>query len=347
MVRSITPRNNNGSIRIRFTYQGNRHSLSCGDWSNPKHRSTASLTAAQIVSDIELETFDQTLNKYRNTTNPSPSSSITLLQAWDEWSSQSKSSQTTIETHYKYCRRAIEQCQLPSNISSTIFNRRLRLIKQCIKACDREGKQLSDAEYWRRLTPVTQQTKTIQPFSKEEMLKLLEAVGEHRPNYMNFTTFYLGSGCRIGEVIALQGQSVDSIHNEILIESTMHREPGSYTFVRKSSTKTGTKRVLKSKQLVDLCLNEGELEAGKHVFTTVTGKVIDYTYFRKEVWKHCLSIAGVPYRKLHTARHTMLSNALEAGLTVPQVADIAGHKNSSQIVRTYGHVINKAEIPEF
>ena len=50
--------------------------------------------------------------------------------------------------------------------------------------------------------------------------------------------------------------------------------------------------------------------------------------------------------RLRTTRHTLLSEALESGLTIPQVAAIAGHKDGRMILQHYGRVINQVQLPD-
>ena len=81
------------------------------------------------------------------------------------------------------------------------------------------------------------------------------------------------------------------------------------------------------------------------IFTSPRGCIIDHGNFRK-VWKESLRELGVPYRKPYATRHTLLSQALELGLTIPQVAAIAGHKDGRMILQHYGRVINQPQLPE-
>ncbi len=154
------------------------------------------------------------------------------------------------------------------------------------------------------------------------------------------------SGCRIGEVIALQGQDISSDPPEVRIAATFSRADRGYAHKLKPATKTDSIRYLRSAQLVSIALASGPTVPGCFVFTSVRGKPVSYDYFRKQVWLPALSYAGLEYRKIHTLRHTALSMALEADLTPPQVASIAGHVNAQQVNSTYGHVINKPSVPE-
>lgn len=74
------------------------------------------------------------------------------------------------------------------------------------------------------------------------------------------------------------------------------------------------------------------INPAEFVFKSPTGCVIDHGKFRACYWKPALEQLGIPYRKPYATRHTLLSEALEQGLTVPQVAQIAGHKDGRMIM---------------
>lgn len=365
-MKTIKPSNNNGSIRIRWTVEGTRYSLSkLGAWDSHQDQARANATATQIALDISLGTFDKSLDKYKfpsvaKQTQPKEPSlplirELSTLEAWDIWAGQSEDSVSTRHTHHKYIRKAIEVGVLSSSeLSTTIYNRRLRGIKQAIRWCREEGYVVNDDKGWLRLKPVKTITEPIRPFNHRDYLKLINAIAIIRPHYLRFTKFLIISGCRIGEVMGLQIESVNVETNEVTIKTTRSREDGGTKPVLKDRTKTEVVRVLKSKQLTDLCAEEigartlvqGARTIQGYVFRSVRGKPVDYNYFRKEVWKPALEMAGLEYRKIHTTRHTNLSTALEKGLSPNQVCDISGHKNPATLMKTYAHLINKAEVPK-
>ena len=302
----------------------------------------------QIALDIQRRRFDHTLANYR-TEIPQPiqqpSRALSLLEAWDMWAAQSGAKISTARTHHKYIRRAIAASLLDVNLSSTIYNRRLAAIKKARKWAIAEGYDVRSHKLI-ALTPKKHRTKPVQPFSLSDLKKLAEVVKATAPHYLDFTLFLVISACRFGEVAALQGQNIQVEPPEITIGATLSRADDSWQYERKPYTKNGVVHVLYSQQLVEIVLRQDTLEDGRYVFTSVRGKPVDYTYYRRTVWIPALERAGLTYRKLHTTRHTALSMALEDGLSPRQVADIAGHKNAVQVNKTYAHVINKAKVPE-
>ncbi|MBD1860784.1 MULTISPECIES: site-specific integrase [Trichocoleus] len=70
-MRPINPKNNNGSIKLEFSYAGKRHSLAPGGkFDDPIALGNAQRIAAQIYNDCLTGNFDPTLSKYKPATAP-------------------------------------------------------------------------------------------------------------------------------------------------------------------------------------------------------------------------------------------------------------------------------------
>ena len=130
----------------------------------------------------------------------------------------------------------------------------------------------------------------------------------------------------------------------------MTRERGGYKkVVSQPKTRQSIRTLRMSNRVFDLLvlIKPQNINPAEFVFKSPTGCVIDHGRFRACYWKPVLEQLGIPYRKPYATRHTLLSEALEQGLTVPQVAQIAGHKDGRMILQHYGHVINQPQLPEF
>lgn len=75
----------------------------------------------------------------------------------------------------------------------------------------------------------------------------------------------------------------------------------------------------------------------EHVFTTPAGKPIDPSNDRK-AWKELLLAAGVPYKKLHAARHTTATLMHENGVDLLSISHVLGHSSMSTTAAFYAHV---------
>ena len=75
------------------------------------------------------------------------------------------------------------------------------------------------------------------------------------------------------------------------------------------------------------------------VFTTRTGGPLAYGNVW-ESWNAVLVRAGVAKRGLHAERHTAVSRALDAGLSLVEVSEMIGDADPSVTMRVYAHLLD-------
>jgi integrase len=74
--------------------------------------------------------------------------------------------------------------------------------------------------------------------------------------------------------------------------------------------------------------------------------MIDAHNFLNRAWKTVLSELEIQYRSQYNTRHTFITNCLEAGISVVQIAKWVG--NSPEIImKHYAGTIKQVEVPEF
>ena len=201
----------------------------------------------------------------------------------------------------------------------------------------------------------------INPFTHFEQLAIIEAFRKH-PKYSGYTPFVeflFLTGARLGEVIALKWKHINLESSEILINESFDRK-----FGRKYTTKTGISRKFPCNQqlrefLIDL--RPANFKPDDLVFRSpVDSQVIKLKHFHN-VWKGYepskkYQVKGVipelveqglvaRYRKPYNIRHTFISNCLERGIQITQIAQWIG--NSPEIIyKHYAGIINNCEVPE-
>jgi integrase len=82
------------------------------------------------------------------------------------------------------------------------------------------------------------------------------------------------------------------------------------------------------------------------VFLSPGGKPIDPGNFRSRYWKPVLEASGVLYRCPYTTRATVISHAIAQGTSIAGVAYIAGHRDTSMIVRHYLGLVDRPSLPQ-
>lgn len=362
-MRAIAPINNNGSIQLKFSVSGKRYSFNPipgANFNNSRDIAQANAIATKITNDILAGYFDATLERYRLTPKAVPKSAtiatkpIYLLELWDSWVSTLGLSEATAANHYKAVRKMIAKANpkvtetnwlTNSNIAPRTMRDRLSLVRSCFRWGVDKG--LVDSNPYLSIKPKKATANRIKPFSTQEIASIIDGFDRLAPHYTPFVRFLLLTGCRISEAIGLRWQDVDFDRSEVTIAESLPKDltGNGYTRIRKC-TKTGSIRVLPMSQQLRATLVKCDRSPSELVFTTPQGCTIDADNFRMRHWKPILAAVAVPYRKIHNTRHTMISHALDQGIAPTGVAYLAGHVDTRMVLTTYGHMINKPDLPK-
>lgn len=207
---------------------------------------------------------------------------------------------------------------------------------------------LLSANPWLKIKPRKGSKEIITPFSPSEATQIIAGFERNYPAWVPFTKFLFLSGCRMSEAIGLQWKHVNFESGEICICESLSRKPGTnYERVRKS-TKTGSVRFLKiNSELTKVFeqVSPASKNSEDLVFKNPTGtNSVDCRNFRHR-WKTVLAAANIPYRRPHIIRHSFASHAIEQGTPLTGVAYLLGHNDTRMVAQTYGHLINRPNLP--
>jgi Site-specific recombinase XerD len=354
----IKPSNNNGSIRIRFTYKSKKYNLNPqGDFSNPLDLAKANVLSTQIDLDIRSGNFDETLKKYQPKTQSSKSRKAPkLLLLWDKWVDSLDLGEETKAGKYLDCRRLILKAQtepriddanwfikVTDHLAPSTFNQLLSYFKSCLNWCIVEN--LAGSNPFLKVKSKKAIKREIKPFSLDEMKLILEGFEKLNPHYVPFVLFLFLTGCRTSEAVGLQWKRINLDRNEITIADVVIISKVSRERVRKDSTKTGQITVLSmSEPLRNLLNSMPKGDPDDLLFKNQWGKEINRSVFRR-TWKNVLECQGVEYRKPYTSRHTLASHAIDKGMTLQEVAYLLGHTDTTMVSKIYGHIINRPKLP--
>jgi integrase len=209
-------------------------------------------------------------------------------------------------------------------------------------AVDREIINTNPAHRLGKLVSKEQREKVdIEPFTEEEVQKILAAFREKRPRDLPFIAFLACTGCRAGEAIALTWDNVD-------LDSGRANIQWSRTRGKTTRPKNGKPRTVElSASLVELLkvhrtqMKKEALAKGRAVpemvFSTTAGTYLDITHVRPRAWIPMLKEAGVAYRKMHTLRHTYATQRVSAGDNVADVSQQLGHHSVQFTLDRYYH----------
>ena len=155
-------------------------------------------------------------------------------------------------------------------------------------------------------------------------------------------------GPRQGEISALRWRDLDAQRGTLLIENSVDTHGAGNVW---GSTKTGEGRTVRLPPSVGRALERHraiQLEETRAtrgwedhglVFPNRHGRVNRRTTLMRDYHKH-LKGAGLPRIRFHDLRHTAASLMFASGIPLPTVSQILGHKNPTQTLNTYAHVLS-------
>lgn len=367
---NIKPSKDRKAIRLQFTVEGASFSfapLKGGKWESKRDQQLVAAIATKIENDILAGSFDSSLEKYRHKSSAeiplAKAGRLKWLDIWDKWVSSLGLPNSTAADHYACVRAMLVKAKNPSldniewlqasELAASTFNRRLSMLRSCLLWAAEEGFVKSADNLLKKIRSRTatederrQSDKKKAPLSDAEIEKILDYVDRVYITYAPFVRFLLFSGVRTGEAVGLTWDNVNLEKRLIFIRQSVSRERGKYQKICKSPKTKESVRTLKMSDRVFTIFSSLITEnACDLVFKSPKGQVIDHGNFRSQCWKPTLLALGISYRKPYATRHTLLSQALESGLSVPQVAQIAGHRDGKMILQHYGHVINQPQLP--
>lgn len=348
-----------GRLRLRLPRQlfdGKQKYLTLGLPDSKVNRRLAEAKKALIEEDILKERFDYSLDKYRNQ---------------QERSHRQSHSQTSNHNLVEELQRRIKDNF--NHADKTILSLLLQW-QGPITSPDEASEFVSWIRSTRHPAPTTLQRylntlKKIDPdnfrhikikvekkgipvaYTDEQVRAILQFLQKSRyySYYHDFVKFFLYTGCRTSEAIALRWKHVHLRRREIhFCISLAENEDGS---LREKGTKTGKPRVFPLNSELLAMLQERanqDPEPDSLVFPAKEGGYINRRDFVRRCWRACLKAAGIDYVPRETTqyktRHTAISHSLEAGVNPVAVASLVGH-DVRTLYENYASVIDRVELP--
>lgn len=365
MKSKVNIENHRGWLRLRWTYQSKRPTLSLGLPDSPVGRKVAMGRAAIIEADLATGNYDPTLRKYKPDGRQAEDevSSLAVTELFERFVIyRSKGIIARTASKYSALSKRVKpffEGMAVSAIDEEVADRfRLALddlspgsrreYLRLMSGCWTWGikRSLVDDNPWgevikRVKVPPIQKVK---PFSKIEVAKILKAF-EESPDYSHhtdFVRFLFSTGCRLGEAIGLRwGHLTDDCSKAWIGESMS-------LGIRKA-TKTNTSREFKLSpniQKMLLARRPEQCSAEDLVFPSARGMSIDTHNFKKRAWTQLLKQACIPYRKPYSTRHTFICHAMEAGLKPMAVAEMTGHNPETLFKHYAAYIPGLVEMPE-
>lgn len=197
-----------------------------------------------------------------------------------------------------------------------------------------EGAERYDFENpYRNIKPLRLQKVHIEPFSMDEVERIIKYVREDYRNYYH-VRFY--TGMRTGEIDGLKWENVDFDRREILVRETLVNGQTEYT-------KTdGSQREIPMFGPVFQALKDQHQATGKlskYVFCNREGKPLEHNNVTKRVWYPLLEYLKLKKRRPYQTRHTAATLLLASGENPEWVARTLGHSSTEMLFKVYSRYI--------
>jgi integrase len=186
---------------------------------------------------------------------------------------------------------------------------------------------------------------TFTPLTIEEVRRLLNTFsGTFMAARLHIA---LVCGLRQGESLGLRWQDIDFDNGLLRLKTQIQLVENKPTFTSLKTarsmrtialTEEGIQALLSHKEIV-LRMKEHAGEAWEEwdlVFPRVVGSPRSSTVDSDE-WHRCLSLCGIPRRRLHDARHTAATLMYSQGIGIETISRALGHSSSAITSRLYVH----------
>lgn len=348
-----------GWLRLRWSFKGRRFAMAMGLPDDPTNRAIAQRKVLIIQADMNLDQFDETLERYKSKLMAA-GSQVTAVELYEKFVSY-KTKQVSRPTLAKYqgmmghLKRFFrtQSAEIPQDRAFEFRDYLLTLVQPVtvferlafLRACWQWGKEegLVRTNPWVKVTVKVPPKQRPRPFSKSECDRILAGFREDSTYsyYADFVECLLALGCRIGELAGLKWGHLSEDCSSIWIGESWSRG------IQKP-TKTNKARQFKLSTRIQLLLGNrrgNSCQLTDYIFTTPQGNPIDDHNFRNRAWKSVLLRVGVEYRMPRNSRHSFISRAIADGCNPAQVAEIVGNSPKT-LMQNYLGVAGGVELPE-
>ena len=186
------------------------------------------------------------------------------------------------------------------------------------------------------------ESREIQPLTREEARTLLATASQHFPRWYPLFLCALRTGMRLGELRALQWPDLDFAGLFLTVRRNLVRGVITTPKSRKrrrvdmSQQLTETLKSLR-RQEHERWLEKGQ-DAPAWVFASTAGTALDSANIR-HLFHRVLRKAGLRRIRVHDLRHTYASLLIQQGESLAYVKEQLGHSSISVTVDVYGHLV--------
>ncbi len=352
-------------LLLRWRHQGKRYALYLGLPDTRVNRTVAQRKASQIELDIAAGHFDKTLKSYKPA-SPQSMAQSSVIFLWRRFSAEkTKDLHPRTVANYRGLESHLNEYFQGAPVSSVdieevrkfalwlatyykndrVLRERIAILSSCWEwGIAQKLTQINPWADFHKIMKIAPQ-QTARPFTIEEIQRIIEAFKTDTTYaYLSdYVIFLFATGARTGEVIGLKWKHLSEDCSTVWIGESLSRGERKATKTNKARTITLPDRLQEHLQSKKKSLN---LCPEDLVFPSKHGGAIDDNNFRSRAWKPILERLGIPYRKPYITRHSLVSHALDSGMSPLQVAQMTGHRVKTMFQHYAGHVSSKPKLPD-
>ena len=184
--------------------------------------------------------------------------------------------------------------------------------------------------------------KKVDAYTEAEQRKIINYLKYNFEPYNVLFYLLISTGMRMGEASALTWKDIDFSSGAVTINKTTVKITGSIYIQDHPKTASSVRTIYLSDNVKRHMWQYKTMQENSEemVFTNSRGNPFIATNLRSR-WQSTCKEIGIPYKGVHSLRHTFATRALEKGIDIKTVSSILGHKNVTTTMDVYQDVFSK------